>query len=299
MHFDVSSSKNAVLQILWNYDKQSSSEDFQSCSFTGKERDEETGYGYFGARYMDHELMTMWLSVDPMSYKYPSISPYNYCMWNPVKLIDPDGREIGDYYDKQGNYLGWDGYEDYNVHIVTDRACINRIKNNSVTPLSSVEVALSTNYFVLQRVEDVLDMSIGDNAQHEFCTTMQGTFSADIQSGEYGTAVLPSPPEYGCGATTSIHSHPDADDVYGHWIEYMSAGENKDAQAFQSYDLNIIVGQREHHSEKGAAFYGRQPIGDFSRKEPILTISKTALSKMAHGKMNALLQQYWGIKNEY
>ena len=62
--------------------------------FTGKERDEETGYGYFGARYMDHELMTMWLSVDLMADKYPSISPYAYCAWNPVKLVDPDGREI-------------------------------------------------------------------------------------------------------------------------------------------------------------------------------------------------------------
>ena len=63
-------------------------------TFTGKERDEETGYSYFGARYMDHELMTMWLSVDPMSDKYPSISPYAYCAWNPIKLVDPDGREI-------------------------------------------------------------------------------------------------------------------------------------------------------------------------------------------------------------
>jgi RHS repeat-associated protein len=63
-------------------------------TFTGKERDEETGYGYFGARYMDHELMTMWLSVDPMADKYPSISPYAYCAWNPVKLVDPDGREV-------------------------------------------------------------------------------------------------------------------------------------------------------------------------------------------------------------
>jgi RHS repeat-associated protein len=62
--------------------------------FTGKERDEETGYGYFGARYMDHELTTMWLSVDPMADKYPSISPYAYCIWNPVKLLDPDGREV-------------------------------------------------------------------------------------------------------------------------------------------------------------------------------------------------------------
>ncbi len=63
-------------------------------TFTGKEKDEETGYGYFGARYMDHELMTMWLSVDPMADKYPSISPYAYCAWNPVKLVDPDGREV-------------------------------------------------------------------------------------------------------------------------------------------------------------------------------------------------------------
>ena len=38
--------------------------------------------------------MTMWLSVDPMADKYPSISPYAYCAWNPVKLVDPDGREI-------------------------------------------------------------------------------------------------------------------------------------------------------------------------------------------------------------
>ena len=65
-------------------------------TFTGKERDEETGYGYFGARYMDHELMTMWLSVDPLADKYPSISPYAYCAWNPVKLIDPDGQDTVD-----------------------------------------------------------------------------------------------------------------------------------------------------------------------------------------------------------
>ena len=75
-------------------------------TFTGKEKDEETGYGYFGARYMDHELMTMWLSVDPMADKYPSISPYAYCAWNPVKLVDPDGMEINPVYTVEGKYLG-------------------------------------------------------------------------------------------------------------------------------------------------------------------------------------------------
>lgn len=38
--------------------------------------------------------MTGWLSVDPMSDKYPSLSPYAYCANNPVKLVDPDGEEI-------------------------------------------------------------------------------------------------------------------------------------------------------------------------------------------------------------
>ena len=60
-----------------------------SFVFTGKERDEETGFGYFGARYMDHEMMTMWLSVDPVADKYPSISPYSYCAWNQFQ----DGKE--------------------------------------------------------------------------------------------------------------------------------------------------------------------------------------------------------------
>lgn len=27
-----------------------------------------------------------------MSDKYPGISPYAYCAWNPVNLVDPDGR---------------------------------------------------------------------------------------------------------------------------------------------------------------------------------------------------------------
>jgi hypothetical protein len=38
--------------------------------------------------------MTMWLSVDPMADKYPGISPYAYCAWNPVKLVDPEGMDV-------------------------------------------------------------------------------------------------------------------------------------------------------------------------------------------------------------
>ena len=92
--FDDFFSKKAICKNNANGYIQSTSDGFPPCSFTGKEKDEETGYGYFGARYMDHELMTMWLSVDPMADKYPSISPYAYCAWNPVKLVDPDGKDV-------------------------------------------------------------------------------------------------------------------------------------------------------------------------------------------------------------
>lgn len=61
--------------------------------FTGKERDEETGYDYFGARYYSSAL-PMWLSVDPLSDDYPNITPYAYCAWNPVKYVDPTGEWI-------------------------------------------------------------------------------------------------------------------------------------------------------------------------------------------------------------
>ena len=60
-------------------------------TFTGKERDSETGFSYFGARYYDSDILTAWLSVDPLSDKYPGLSPYNYCALNPIRIIDPNG----------------------------------------------------------------------------------------------------------------------------------------------------------------------------------------------------------------
>jgi RHS repeat-associated protein len=42
-------------------------------TFSGKEKDVETGCSYFGARYYDSDL-SVWLSVDPLADKYPHLS---------------------------------------------------------------------------------------------------------------------------------------------------------------------------------------------------------------------------------
>ena len=61
--------------------------------FTGKERDRETGYDYFGARYLWSDA-GIWTSVDPLAGDYPWISPYAYGLNNPLKYKDPNGKWV-------------------------------------------------------------------------------------------------------------------------------------------------------------------------------------------------------------
>ena len=61
--------------------------------FSGKELDDITGLYDHGARSRDPKV-TMWYGVDPLYERYPDMSPYVYCAGNPVKFIDPNGREF-------------------------------------------------------------------------------------------------------------------------------------------------------------------------------------------------------------
>ena len=89
---------------------------------TSKERDEETGYNYHGARYYDANLLTSWLSVDPMADKYPGMSSYNYCAWNPIILVDPDGMDTA-YYNLNGKQLfSKTGGDNINMMVLTEQA---------------------------------------------------------------------------------------------------------------------------------------------------------------------------------
>ena len=45
-----------------------------------------------------HPALSIWLSVDPMSDKYPGVSPYAYCGNNPVVLKDPNGDSLINFY---------------------------------------------------------------------------------------------------------------------------------------------------------------------------------------------------------
>ena len=70
------------------------------------------GYSYFGARYYDSEV-SVWLSVDPLSDKYPSTSPYMYVRGNPIMLVDPNGMWDKD---ADGNWTATKGDSWWKLH---------------------------------------------------------------------------------------------------------------------------------------------------------------------------------------
>jgi RHS repeat-associated protein len=62
--------------------------------FTGHEKESDLAEGIYTTEYRLYDTRVgRWLSVDPLFEKYVGMSPYNYCMLNPVMMVDPDGRE--------------------------------------------------------------------------------------------------------------------------------------------------------------------------------------------------------------
>jgi RHS repeat-associated protein len=193
------------------------------CSFSGKEKDSETGYYYFGTRYYNSDL-SLWLSVDPMSDKYPNLSPYNYCAWNPMKLVDPNGEECLDNLDWYKNGKGeiiWDNNvcqqsdvkEKNGEYIGDDHALLSRFgfcdkySKKSITRLGQIYLN-STDYggayhYMIAKAKMTVEISIkstilgngrkkfnGFNVGIQTESRTSGSFSrvtySDIVSASYG-----------------------------------------------------------------------------------------------------------------
>ena len=87
--------------------------------FNGQEVDNEV-YGdgaVLGYEFRQYDArIGRWWSVDPMSDKYPGVSPYVFCNGSPIVRTDPTGSSDDWIYNLKTNEYVWDG----NVHSAKD-----------------------------------------------------------------------------------------------------------------------------------------------------------------------------------
>ena len=106
-------------------DEHSSSEEMP-YKFNGKELDQETGLYYYGARYMN-PVTSLWYGVDPLAEKYSNFNSYCYTYSNPIRYIDPDGKDS--YYTDTGEFIFKNNKKTDNIYIVSDYKVIKALKN--------------------------------------------------------------------------------------------------------------------------------------------------------------------------
>ena len=165
------------------------------CSFNGKEKDWESGFHYYGARYYWSEVLTGWQSVDPMVDKYPNISPYAYCSWNPVVLVDPDGEwprkgvNIYTFKANSGIGVGYGLEAGWKYGIATDR--------NGMSHFSAVSTMYGTNQNLNDgssnpALEIGLDIgaSIGYERNHTYNTFYEAMQCSSTEFGISGKGIV-------------------------------------------------------------------------------------------------------------
>jgi len=154
--------------------------------FTGKELDRFNTLDFydFDARAYYPALMRF-MSVDPLAGKYPGVSPYAYCLNNPVKYVDPDGRDVWDF------ILGF-------VHSVTSNLSVGAIRQSTNGIVSN-----ANHYNAGRTTGDVVSVGMGISEMVAGGGTAAGGAVATV--GTVGTASPVSVPTAAAGVGVAIH----------------------------------------------------------------------------------------------
>jgi RHS repeat-associated protein len=253
--------------------------------FNGKELDEETGLYYYGARYYDPKT-SIWMSMDPLAEKYPNMTPYNYAFNNPVKVVDPDGRDGIVAVDQENKtitikatiYLKGSGA----TQDIADKANARAANLPSGTYTTKVngkdveyKVSFQLNYVYKNDIKDS-DLKQGENIFH----LKNNTDRAAVSGGGYGDA---SKGQF--TATTAIFGDGGVQDRSGtvkssediattlihegfHFIglsdRYSDVGPFRESQSHVGWENDIMADSKksgfsqEHFNNYGKKFAGKK-----------------------------------------
>ena len=197
------------------------------------------------------------LSVDPMSDKYPSISPYAYCLWNPVIYTDPDGRWVPD---ADGNLIAEKG----------DNAT-TLAKFQNIKYIDALKQLKSQGYKVNDK--GILNLKIGNkvtlnNVYTESIKNSTSDLTTDAAQGRAVSTTGATPEDwYNCWGSAIAGSQGQKIEV-GVGIGDGKVFDNKLSSDYTPNETNAEFGKtvirfanEDNKVQHGAVFYGKSKDG--------------------------------------
>nr|HMQ70774.1 RHS repeat-associated core domain-containing protein [Ignavibacteria bacterium] len=130
--------------------------------FTGKERDEESFYDYFGARYYDSRI-GRWGQVEPLLEDFLSFSPYVYSVNSPIRFLDFDGKDVIISGDNSKDVYGYLKDEFKNLKLKWDKN--GKLSYGGIAKTEEEILLLNAidNPDVIVNLISILENNVGDN----------------------------------------------------------------------------------------------------------------------------------------
>ena len=135
--------------------------------YSGKELDTHGGLFHydFEARWYD-PIFPQFTTVDPLSEKYPHISPFTYCAANPVMYIDPSGMTAHiSINDEEWQIISRDdNYVLINRNTQEDYKGDDSFANSVITGLSFLSQSYSGRFLINEILNNDKDVEIREGA---------------------------------------------------------------------------------------------------------------------------------------
>ena len=250
--------------------------------FTGHEKESDLAEGIYTTEYRLYDARVgRWLSVDPLWEKYVGMSPYNYCAGNPVKLVDPDGREISD---EESNIKA-------NIIINNASAKIKVIEKEMKEYPESCDLnEMNAQISQLQKtIQDVKDMRKDNDFVYKFIKTSEGNWTEPIDDKNIGV-------------------YYSTDDVLVHEIRHAGQYARKDMRivdcegSIKTHDYNIDMeidaykAQVAYNGELRVPMYLESP--NFYQIQAIQNYGESAGLNMFVDKVNDIDVDFiWSIRD--